>query len=145
MFLFKASSADCYDWCAHPPSDSPVQRLAPRGSGGEAFPLNRTVDFPQGNFTIPPLIRSQSSLQTVSSSAVSPFSFPPFFSLFPFWIWEFASGHGSSVDVRWSAYKLLPPLLRLCFDSFRCASVFRCGARVDSAVWPDVWDYAAKS
>lgn len=41
-----------------PPSDSPVQRLAPRGGGGEAFPLNCTVDFPQGNFTIPPLIRS---------------------------------------------------------------------------------------
>ncbi|CAB1450738.1 unnamed protein product [Pleuronectes platessa] len=58
MFLFKARSPDYHDWCVHPPSCLPVQRLAPSGSGGEAFPLNRTVDFPQGNFPILPLIRS---------------------------------------------------------------------------------------
>lgn len=43
---------------AAPPPPLSVQRLTPTGSGGEAFPPNRTVDFPQGNFTVLPLIRS---------------------------------------------------------------------------------------
>lgn len=59
MFLFKASRADCDDWCAHyPPAQCFVQRLAPKGRRGEAFPPDRTVDFPQGNFTVLPVICS---------------------------------------------------------------------------------------
>lgn len=128
-----------------PPQTPPSNGWLPEAAEGRPFLSTALLIFHRETSPFLHSFVPQSSLQTVSSSAVSPFSFPPFFSLFPFWIWEFASGHGSSVDVRWSAYKLLPSLLRLCFDSFRCSSVVRCGPRVDSAVWPDVWDYAAKS
>lgn len=56
-----------------PPPRLPVQRLTPKGSGGEAFPLNRTVDFPQGKFFHS--FTRKSSPPTTSGSSISPFSF----------------------------------------------------------------------
>lgn len=61
------------------------------------------------------------------------------------WVWQFASGHGSTLGVRCSPCKHFHPAPSSCFDSFRCSSVLRCGLGVDSAIWPDVWNYAAKS
>lgn len=80
----------------------------------------------------------QSSPATVSGSSDSP---PRLFH----WILKFSSGHGSSVGVRCSPCNHFTTFPCVCFDSFRCSSFLPCGPRVDSAIWPDVWDYAAKS
>lgn len=37
MFLFKASGADCHDWCAHPPSDSLSNGWLPQAVEGRPF------------------------------------------------------------------------------------------------------------
>lgn len=95
MFLFKASRADYDDWCAHyPPAQCSVQRLTPKGSRGEAFPPNRTVDFPQGNFyrSSSHLLLSPSPTATSGSFYflfyISPFCFCT--AAFPFMPWNYA-------------------------------------------------------
>lgn len=86
----------------------------------------------------------QSSPPAVSSSSVSPSS--PLAPRFPFlWILKFSPGHGSSVGIRCNPCKHLNPFPSIWFDFFRCSSVLLCGPGVDSAIWPDVWDYAVKS
>lgn len=121
MFLFKASRADYDDWCArYPPAQCLIQRLTPKGSGGEAFPPNRTVDFPQGNFTVLPVI----------CSSVFPLQ-PPvdcFISLFLFGLsastlLHSCLRHGTTLGAVCCRCRQSPFPLSYCFDTSQSLAV----------------------
>lgn len=142
MFLFKASRADYDDWCAHyPPAQCFVQRLTPNGSRGEAFPPNRTADFPQGNFTVLPVI----------CSSVFPL-LPPvdcFVSSFSFCLsassrLHSSLGHGTTLGAVCCRCRQSYWLLPSCFGTYPCFSVPCCGLGVGSALWPHFQEDAAK-
>lgn len=133
MFLFKASSADCHDWCAPPPSfparcptTVSQQRQQQRR---EAFPLSHTVDFPQGNFPILPLTRLPRRLPT--TLAFLHFSFA----------WRFSYVGLSLRSWLPGRLQMQPPQTcsspsLLLFDSSRGSSCLRCGLEVGSALRP---------
>lgn len=137
MLLFKASRADYDDWCArYPPAQCLVQRLTPNGSRGEAFPPNRTVDFPQGNFTVLPVICSSVfPLQPPLDCFVSSFSFR----LSASTRLHSSLGHGATLGAVCCRCRQ-----SYCFGTYQCFSVPRCGLGVGSAVWPHFQEDAAK-
>lgn len=142
MFLFKASRADCDDWCAHyPPAQCSVQRLTPKGSRGEAFPPNRTVDFPQGNFTVLPVICSSIlPLQPPVDRFISSSTFRLSASA----LLHSRLCHGTTLGAFCCPCRQFYCPRSSCFDTYRCFSVPRCGLGVGSAVWPHVQEDAAK-
>lgn len=99
MFLFKASSADYPHWCPPPP----FQRLAPRGGGGEAFPLNRTAALSR---ELLPLVRSSLFPSSISSSSLSSL----LLGSYPVLSWI-------TLGVRCSPSRRLLPVTSFCFDS----------------------------
>lgn len=143
MFLFKARCADYDDWCAHyPPAQCSVQRLTPKGSRGEAFPPNRTVDFPQGNFTVLPVICS-SVFPSFSHQRIV--LFPHFhFCRSASALLHSSLGHGATLGAVCCRCRQYYFLLSFCFDACQCFSVPCGGLGVGSALWQHFQGDAAK-
>lgn len=128
---------------ATPPLRAPSNGWVANSAEGRPFLPDHTVDFPQGNFTVLPVICSSVfPLQPPADSFISSFIYTlPFSSAtaaFPLRPWSYAR-LPSAAPARPSR-RLLSP----CFDTCRCFPVPRCGLGVGSARMATRWRRCSK-
>lgn len=128
MFLFKASSAGYYDWCAPPPSQLAVQRSFPSSSGGRPFLSTTLLIFHRETS---PFFHSPD----FPANCQWLLSFSIFFCLAYFLRrLSFRSWIPSRCQMQPQQTSASPSLLL--FDSSHCSSCLRCGLEVGSALRP---------